>query len=80
MYDYRFFVKFVKYKMSTHTAELLDSLYVNFVLLHLLPEPHGLLHLSRVDVFRPTTFHVINSPALCLEPFSVHLATLFSHV
>ena len=57
----------------SHLSKLHDGLHVHFVLLHLLPEPDGLLHLCRVDVLGPSTFTVIHATVLHLIPDCVHL-------
>ena len=46
---------------------------VGVVFLDLLPEPHGLVMLCRVDVLRPTSLEVVHPLAHILGPQGVHL-------
>ena len=60
-------------RSNTHNAEILDGVHVRFVFLHFLPVTDHLLHLLRVDVFRPSALRVVDAASICLKSFSVHL-------
>ena len=59
--------------LQPHLAESEDGVDVGVVLLDLLPEPHRLVVLSRVDVLGPASLEVVHALAHELGAQSVHL-------
>lgn len=62
-------------RRQTHQAKLHDGIDIVLILLHFLPEANCLLQLQGVHVLGPAPLHVVNTPALHLEPLCVGLNT-----
>ena len=58
---------------TTYPTQLLYCIHVHLIFLHLLTIPDDLFYLTGIDVFRPSSFNMIDTSTVCFKSFCIHL-------
>ena len=71
------FYLFIVSLYCTYVCKLLYCVHVDLILFHFFTVSDSLFHFSRINIFWPSSLHMVYTTTLCFKPLCVNLSNYF---